>query len=165
MGPRRSGRQSRRSRPWRSGRTRGPPWRGPKRAIGLRLTHQLHPAAALVHGEAAGARYSLELVPRDEIHPVVLGPREAEGHRPLHLRRDQALRIRDPLGGREINLSECGHVHPFRAMARPAPMDPRAISVLRSSDTGVDKARTRPDPPPLHIRLVSMADTATPLPI
>src|SRR3990172_11262887 len=73
------------------------------------LAHQLHPAAALVHGEVAAGRGLLELVPGDDLELVAVAFREPQRGRAPHLARLQALHARDLLGGLERDLSECRH--------------------------------------------------------
>src|SRR6267378_4280673 len=46
--------------------------------------HQLHPAAALVHGEVAAGRGPLELVPGDDLELVAAAFREAQRVRTYH---------------------------------------------------------------------------------
>src|SRR3972149_3833690 len=73
------------------------------------LAHQLHPAAALVHGEVAAGRGLLELVPGDDLELGSVAFREPQRGRAPHLARLQALHARDLLGGLERDLSECRH--------------------------------------------------------
>src|SRR5881396_3804353 len=58
---------------------------------GLVPSHQLHPAAALVHGEIAAGRGLLELVPGDHLELLAAAFREAERVRASYLARLEAL--------------------------------------------------------------------------
>src|SRR6267143_1858169 len=72
--------------------------------------HQLHPAAALVHGEVAAGRGPLELVPGDDLELVAAAFREAQRVRTYHLARLESFHGSDLPCVLERDLLECRHV-------------------------------------------------------
>src|SRR2546426_6183016 len=72
--------------------------------------HQLHPAAALVHGEVAAGRGPLELVPGDDLELVAAAFREAQRVRTYHLARLESFHGSDLPRVLERDLLECRHV-------------------------------------------------------
>src|SRR5947199_1116788 len=81
---------------------------------GLVPSHQLHPAAALVHGEIAAGRGLLELVPGDHLELLAAAFREAERVRASYLTWLEALHGGDLPRVLERNLSQCWHVPSLR---------------------------------------------------
>src|SRR5205809_6019002 len=82
---------------------------------GLVSSHQLHPAAALVHGEIAAAGGRLELIPGDDLELLAAAFRKAQRVRTLHLARPESLDGRDLSSVLERDLFECWHVPSLRA--------------------------------------------------
>src|SRR3972149_1489468 len=73
------------------------------------LPHQLHPAAALVHGEVAAVCRPDEFVPGDDLELVAAPLREAQRARAPHLARLESLHGSDLPCILERNLFECRH--------------------------------------------------------
>src|SRR5947199_320845 len=83
------------------------------------LTHQLHPAAALVHGEVAAVRGPHEFVPGDDLELVAGALGKAQRARANHLARLEPLDGGDLPCVLERDLLQCRHVpslsacHPY----------------------------------------------------
>src|SRR5712691_57593 len=83
-------------------------------------SHELHPAAALVHGEVAAGRSLLELVPGDHLELLAAALREAERVRASYLARLEALHGGDLPRVLKRDFSQCRHVPSLR---RTTPME------------------------------------------
>src|SRR5437899_134409 len=78
------------------------------------LSHQLHPAAALVHGEVAAAGGPFELIPGDDLEFLAAALREPQRGRAPNLARLEALHRGDLPRVLERDLFECRHVPSLR---------------------------------------------------
>src|SRR5437867_788766 len=86
----------------------------PETDSGLVSSHQLHPAAALVHGEIAAAGGPFELIPGDDLELLAAALREPQRVRASNLARLEALHRGDLPRVLERDLLECRHVPSLR---------------------------------------------------